>query len=147
MKARSRLVPALAAAVCALMTAGVAQSRHPSATKEFMRQKLELSQRVLEGVVTGNFELVAVNARRLGAMSLEANWRAFGNAGYTRHSDEFRRLTEALARTAAERNLDGVTLAYMRVTMSCVECHKFVRGEKTAHLTPRGLVDVLLARH
>ena len=41
----------------------VANAQKSSPTKEFMRQKLEHSQRVLEGITTENFELVAKHAR------------------------------------------------------------------------------------
>jgi hypothetical protein len=111
-----------------------AQSQKALPTKELMRQKLEHSQSVLEGLALENFELVANHARKLSALSLEAGWRALDDPEYARQSDSFRRNVTALAKAAADRNLDGATLAYVRVTLSCVECHKFVRGRTTAQL-------------
>jgi hypothetical protein len=112
----------------------LAQPRKSSPTKAFMRQKLEHSQRVLEGITLEDFDLVSKNAKKLSAMSQEVSWRAFENPEYIRYSDAFRRNVDELTRAAAERNLDGATLAYVKVTMSCVECHKFVRGKKAAWL-------------
>ena len=31
---------------------------------------------------------------------------------------------------AKAKNLDGATLAYVRLTMNCIECHKYVRDHK-----------------
>jgi hypothetical protein len=99
-----------------------------------MRQKLQHSQRVLEGITLEDFELVAKEARKLSALSQDASWRAFNNPEYVQHTATFRRHVDALARAAANRNVEGATLAYFNVTMSCVECHKFIRGQKAARL-------------
>lgn len=99
-----------------------------------MRDKLELSQRILEGVALEDYDLIVSKATRLSAMSKEARWQAFQNPDYERYSVEFRRHVDALAKAARDKNLDGATLAYVRVTMSCVECHKLVRGKLVASL-------------
>jgi cytochrome c556 len=114
-----------------------AQPQKYSPTKEFMRQKLEHAKRVLEGITMEDFALVAKHARKLKAMSQEASWRTFENPEYLRHTESFRRAVDALAAAADEQNLDGATLAYVKVTMSCVDCHKFVRGKKVAQLGGR----------
>ena len=98
----------------------------------FMREKLELSKRVLEGLTTEDYELIAGQARRLAAMSGEGNWRILEDPEYVRLSADFRQTVELLATAAQGRNLDGTTLGYVRMTMSCVECHKFVRGKAPA---------------
>lgn len=115
-----------------LWAGATAQPKKLAPTKEFMREKLGHSQSVLEGLALEDFELVANHARRLGAMSKEMGWRAFDNPDYAQHSDNFRRSVDALAKAATDRNLDGATLAYFKVTMCCIECHKFVRGKKVA---------------
>jgi cytochrome c556 len=110
----------------------LAQSRRQRAVKEFMRDKLELSQKVLEGLATEDYDLIFAKATRLSAMTQEADWRAFENPDYDQHSLAFRRHVDAVARAAKSRNLDGATLAYVRMTMSCVDCHKYVRGKVVA---------------
>jgi cytochrome c556 len=68
----------------------------------------------------------------LSAMTQEADWRAFENPDYEQNSATFRRQVDALVKSARNKNLDGATLAYVRMTMSCVDCHKFVRGKIVA---------------
>lgn len=102
--------------------------------KEFMREKLGHSQSVLEGLALEDFELVTSHARRLVAMSQELGWRAFDNPDYAQHSENFRRSVEGLIKAATDHNLDGATLSYFKVTLNCVECHKYVRGKKVAGL-------------
>jgi hypothetical protein len=102
------------------------------AVKEFMHDKLELSQRVLEGLATENYDLIITKGTKLSAMSKEADWRVFENPDYDQQSVIFRRQVDSLVRAARDKNLDAATLAYVRMTMSCVDCHKLVRGKLAA---------------
>jgi cytochrome c556 len=98
-------------------------------TKEFMREKLGHSQKVLEALALEDFYTLEQRAKKLSAMTQEATWQAFQNPDYEQHSATFRRHANALTRAAHDKDLDGATLAYVRLTMSCVDCHKLVRGK------------------
>lgn len=123
---------ALVLATVAGFSVTQAQSKRNRATKEFMRAKLELSQRVLEGLATEEYDLIIANGNRLSAMTLQADWSRFENPDYDPQSVIFRRQVTALVKAARDKNLDAATLAYLRVTMSCVDCHKLVRGKPIA---------------
>lgn len=104
------------------------------AIREFMRQKLAHSQSVLEGLAVEDYSQILSNAKKLIAMSQEGTWAVLGGSEYAEHSQNFRRNVEALVKSANMASLDGATLAYVRVTMSCVECHKYVRSRQNASL-------------
>lgn len=131
MKARFALLAA-AILLVAGMTAAVAQSKRDRAAKEFMREKLELAQRLLEGVTTEDYDLIIVKGGVLSGMTKEADWRLFENPDYDQQSVTFRRHVDALVRAAKKKDSDAATLAYVRMTMSCVDCHKLVRGKLVA---------------
>ncbi len=114
------------------LSVALAQTKRNRAAKEFMRDKLELSQRVLEGLATEDYNLIITKGTRLSAMSKEADWRVFENPDYDQQSAIFRRHVNSLVKAAKDKNLDAATLAYVRVTMSCVDCHKLVRGKLVA---------------
>ncbi len=99
-----------------------------------MREKLALSQKLLEALAIEDFELLSTRAMKLSAMTQLETWRAVETPDYDLQSLQFRRNVDALAKAAKDRNLDAATLAYVRVTMSCVECHKFIRGKDSAML-------------
>jgi hypothetical protein len=104
--------------------------------KTFMRQKLVHSQKVLEGLTLEDYALVAENARAMMELSQDTRWRVSPNVNYLRMSAEFQDLAEELARKAKEKNLDGATLAYVRLTMNCVKCHEFTRDNRITRLDP-----------
>jgi len=108
------------------------QSRRSRAAKEFMRDKLELSQKVLEGVAIEDWDLVIAKGTKLSAMTQQADWRVFENPNYDLQSKAFRQHVDSLVDAAKKKNLDAATLAYVRMTMSCIDCHKAVRGKMIA---------------
>ena len=136
MKIKLLLLTIFLAAVVGLSVTP-AQSKRNRAAREFMRDKLELSQRVLEGLATEDYNLIIAKGTRLSAMSKEADWRVFENPDYDQQSVFFRRHVDSMVKAAKDQNLAAATLAYVRVTMSCVDCHKLVRGKLVAAMGER----------
>jgi hypothetical protein len=93
----------------------------------FMRAKLGHSQNVLEGLSTADYDLIERGAQELSLASLDSNWQVLQTEDYVRQSAEFRRACDALKKAAQDKNLDGATVAWMDVTLKCVQCHKYVR--------------------
>ena len=98
------------------------------AMRAFMRTKLEASQSVLEGLAVEDFDMIVLGARQLKTTSAAAEFMVTNDAMYAQQADEFRRIAAKLERAGKEKRLDGATLAYVDMTMSCVECHKYVRN-------------------
>jgi hypothetical protein len=97
-----------------------------------MRAKLAHSQNILEGLAMEDFDAIARGAQELSLASQAASWQVLQTPEYARQSVEFRRACESLKRAAKDGNLDGSALAWMEVTMKCVQCHKYVRDEQDA---------------
>lgn len=95
--------------------------------RQFMRLKLDHSQKVLEGVVIKDFELVAKNAQAMALLVEDENWMLLETPEYRAYSDEFKRIANRLTKAAKERNLDEAALDYVQMTLNCVDCHKHVR--------------------
>jgi hypothetical protein len=103
----------------------------------FMRRKLELSQQALEGIVNEDYALIKKSADELEKMGRQKEWEVFALDDYQHLSVEFRRIAKSLSQAAEKQNLDGSAMAYMQLTMSCVECHKFTRRVRLADITPQ----------
>jgi hypothetical protein len=97
-----------------------------------MRQKLRHAQKVLEAVATADYPTVEHHASELITLSKRAEWGVFKTPEYVIQSEDFRRNAGLLAKAAKERNLDGMSLAYVQVTMNCFNCHKHVREARMA---------------
>jgi hypothetical protein len=128
---RKRIILGLAGlALAATFLAARGQEPRPRTRAEFMRLKLEYSKLVLEGLTLENYATIIKNAQALKKLSEAAEWEVptIPSVGeYIVFTTEFQRLADELSKKAGEKNMDGATLAYLRLTMNCVNCHKYVR--------------------
>lgn len=104
----------------------------PDDLAAFMRQKLDYAQKVLEGLTIEDFELIAHYSNKMALLVKDENWMVKETPQYKHHSADFETVANRLTKAAREKNLDGATLAYVDLTMKCVNCHKYTRGAKLA---------------
>ncbi len=112
------------------LSTGRAGQQEKQNRSEFMRRKLEFSKNVLEGLALEQYPIIEKNAKALKILSQAAEWEVpmIPNASdYVALTSEFQRNTDELVKTAKQGNIDGATLAYVKLTMNCVQCHKYVR--------------------
>ena len=98
----------------------------------FMRGKLAASQQILEGLTTEDFQMVQKGSKELNSMTKAEKWRVSNDAMYKQFSQEFQRKTAALEKAAKAERIQDVSLKWVSVTMSCIECHSYVRGKRVA---------------
>jgi len=126
------IILAGAVLLACMFTAALPQAKLERSHKDFMHDKLELSQQVLEGVVTENYDLILSKGAKLSAMTEQPEWLVFHNPKYYEQNAAFRHYVNSLVNAARKKDTDAVTLAYLRMTMSCVDCHKVIRGKQLA---------------
>ena len=112
-----------------LAAAAVGSAQRPG-LGELMREKLDHAQALLGAVVLGNHAEVERAAGELVRLSEASTWSPLQTPQYLHHASDFRVAAQSLADEARARDIDGVSLAYMEMTLSCVQCHKHVRGAR-----------------
>lgn len=117
-------------------------------TRDGMKFKLHFAQSVLEGIATENFPLIATNAQKLKRLSQSADWQLRQTPEYQKFTADFARHADALGQAARDSNVDLATLAYFQMTISCVNCHKHLKGRDVAQVDEdwRGRASGHLAR-
>src|ERR1043165_8590878 len=91
--------------------------------QQLMVIKLQSAQKLLEGIALNKFDKIEKEAEELVRISKTAEWlAAHKTPRYEQFSNEFQRSAENIIKKAKAKNLDGVTLAYFDLTMSCVRC-------------------------
>jgi hypothetical protein len=130
---RAGLPLVIAAAVIGgigLSTMRAQDTPRPDDVAVFMRAKLDHAQHVFAGLALADFDRIARGANELALASQASSWQVLQTPEYARHSAEFRRSCESLRSAARAENLDGAALAWMEVTMKCIQCHRYVRDER-----------------
>ena len=95
----------------------------------FMKVKLTQAQGMLEGLAVEDFDQIEKNAAAMFLLTKAEQWNASKDPRFIQHSKEFERVTTQLAKYAKDKNLDGASLMYVQLTLSCIECHRFVRDK------------------
>jgi len=128
--------PCIVTAVLLLLGIPVVSSHgeDKTALKKLMMKKLENAQKVLEGLSLNDYDLVAKHADDLIQVSKAAEFRVLKTPQYEMNSNDFRRAAETMIQQAKAKNTDGIALAYVDMTLSCVRCHKYVREVRMASL-------------
>lgn len=101
-----------------------------------MQQKLHESQKVMEGIALGDFDMIAKHAQELSAISKKAEWRVVKTPQYEIYYTDFQRTADTLAKNAKDKNIDAAALTFMELTLSCVKCHKHLREVRMTRLEP-----------
>jgi len=105
------------------------------ALQDFMRVKLKHSQKVLEGLVTEDFQAIAKSSQDMSLLTLAETWQVLETPQYVDFSRKFRNAADTLTDMAKRKNLEGATVAFNQVTIRCVDCHKYVRDVRMAGLS------------
>lgn len=93
---------------------------------KFMREKLTSSQLVLEGLMVEDYDLMQKGAKKMIEMSNATEWQVVEGPVFARQSEEFRSAARQVIKFAKEKNIDGASLSYLHLTMTCISCHKKV---------------------
>ena len=123
----------LAVSVCSLAVTATwlwAQNPGEKPLKPFMQMKLEPAKQILEGIALEDFDLINRSAQRISALTFDAGWMTIQTASYRQHSEDFQRSVAAISQAARNKHLNAATLAYMQMTLSCVQCHRDLRAAK-----------------
>ncbi len=112
-----------------LVTSSWAQVTATPEHAALMERKLLSANRVLAGIAREDFKEIATQAQRLRLLSQEAGWNVLQTPEYMRLSEDFRNTTLQLEKAAAGNNLDAVGLAFIKLSISCIDCHRHARQE------------------
>jgi hypothetical protein len=135
------LVAALVIALATLGSTGEARESEPAGEK--------IAQDLLGALAIGDFDRMISNSKELQRISLEARWSQPHSPAYAAYGDDFRAALGRIVIAAEKQNIDGASLNYVQVVLTCIQCHKVVReGEELAQQAGSddlGLLDRALA--
>jgi hypothetical protein len=99
----------------------------------WMQVKLTSAQHILAHLTSGDFEKLQTSARRMQVMNILEQWNRdaefTGKSEYQGQLNAFEFATKELIRHADDKDIDGALKSYVKLTESCVHCHKLIRDE------------------
>ncbi len=100
--------------------------------KKMMEHKLETSKNLLGAVAMNNFAKAETYSEELARISIELGKKFPKNEQFQEFGKEYRNELQGLLKAIRKQNTEGMTLAYVKVTMSCFNCHTYVRETRLA---------------
>jgi len=97
-----------------------------------MRVKLEHSQQLLGALVTSNWAELQRHSEELRRVAQDPAWTVLTTPEYVGQTTAFLRASEDLIDAAQRRDGEAASLAYVSMTMSCVQCHRYVARRRLA---------------
>ena len=92
-----------------------------------MRAKLSSSQKVIEGLMAGDFAMIRKGGEDLQKICDSSQWRKRDDQVVAHYRGELRRSAIKLVQQAAEENLEGAAYTYMHTMTTCINCHQYSR--------------------
>lgn len=128
----NKFLPILAVAVTVLWSPLLAEEppSKPTHVKALMQVKLDRAKGILEGLTLEDYDKIASNARALKLLSMESGWNVYQTDQYITLSQHFRQNADRIIEAAGEQDIHRAALGYVALTVSCVECHSFLRKNK-----------------
>ena len=120
-----------AVALLALLNVSDTSTQGP-ALDRVMRKKLDCAQKILEAVVTSRWADLEAQSKDMEALTNDPAWAVLKAPEYVRHSADFRQAARVLHDAAVKRDLEATPPAYVALTMSCVQCHRYLARERIA---------------
>jgi hypothetical protein len=103
-----------------------------TALNRVMRQKLNDSQGLLAALVTSNWADLERRSEALARITNDPAWIVLNSPEYARQSQAFMRAAQDLVDAAKRRDLEAAPQAYASLTLSCVQCHRYVARARIA---------------
>jgi hypothetical protein len=132
----NRNIRLLVAVLLISFTAGPTSSAQTARTKQIMRAKLDHSQKILEAVVTSDWQLLERESRDMALVVQDPAWTSLVMPEYIRHSEAFLRATNDLTEAAKLRDLESASLGLISLTASCVSCHRYLARARIVTTRP-----------
>jgi len=102
--------------------------------EKFMTRKLAAAQRTLEGVAREDHELIQKATAEMIDLSRQAAWEQMASYRFVQDTTDFVAAAEFLSRMSDAKDAEGTSLGFMRLTMTCTNCHRHVRTASVAKL-------------
>lgn len=116
-----------------------AEKSETSETVKFnfwMNVKLTESQKLLAALSKADFDALIASSQILEMLNAIEGFTRRGTPGYRTQLRAFEFALDEIEKQAEQENIEGVTLGFHQLTLSCVNCHKQIREPGLA--TPDG---------
>lgn len=97
-------------------------------TTVLMRAKLGSSQKIVEGLMAGDFAAISKGAADLAKICESTAWIHQDDQVVAHYRSQLKKAALRMNRHASEENLEAAMFTYMNSLSTCVRCHEYSRN-------------------
>jgi cytochrome c556 len=110
----------------------IAAPADDEAMQKFMARKLVAAQKTLEAVAKDDFDQVRKSTSEMIELSRHEAWERMASPRFVQDTVDFVSAAEFLSRMAEAKDAEGTSLGFVRLTMTCTNCHQHMRTSSVA---------------
>jgi len=95
--------------------------------RSFMRNKLNFTQNILEGLTMAEFGLISHGIDELEGVLDAEQWVTIDNEDYRLLVDEFRTTVRRLRTASETKNIEATALRFYEMSTRCIDCHQHLQ--------------------
>lgn len=103
----------------------------------WMDVKLEKAQTIFAALTEADYKTIIDCTKQLGTLSEFEGFVRKGTPGYLTQLRSFQFSVAEIEKQAKLQNIEGVTLGFQQLTLSCVHCHNALRQSNAAQPTKK----------
>lgn len=107
-----------------------------------MRAKLMSTQKVVEGLMDGDFDMIRKGGLELQRICDATGWRGHDDQVYGHYRAELKRCAIKLVEQADAGSVDGAAYGYMHTLTTCINCHDHCRNVLRVAQASPGVVPI-----
>jgi len=100
--------------------------------KSLVAKKLEAAHKLLDAVAMTDYSMVERHAQSLIQNSKDLVWQKIRSERYEEMGKDYRRDLDSLIKAARAKNNEAMSLAYVKVSLACFNCHSEMRESRIA---------------
>jgi hypothetical protein len=108
------------------------RSQESEPVLKVMDLKLDYAHKVLESIIKQDFKELEDLSFKLVVLTGTEDWKVIRTEEYNRYTADFVRAVKALREAREHKDINESAKAYIDMTLSCVQCHKYVREYQDA---------------
>ncbi len=110
----------------------IAAPADDEAMQKFMAKKLAAAQKTLEAVAKDDFDQIRKSTSEMIELSRHEAWERMASPRFVQDTVDFVSAAEFLSRMAEAKDAEGASLGFVRLTMTCTNCHQHMRTSSVA---------------
>ena len=112
-----------------------------STVQVLMQNKLVKTQDLFGAMIAKDFEKMRRSAEILQSISKVTEWHRSSDPEFVNYAQSFQRAANDILQQISNKNIEGIGLSYIKLTLACMTCHGSLRFSDAKSTDAKAKID------